>query len=382
MWTAAFVEHIQQIPDPRRQCKNLHHPLVNVLTIGLCGIICGCDGFTEMEEFGQAKQRFFEEFLNLKKGIPSHDTFGRVFAMIPSQTLMQVLSTWFAERQKSNESDEQNQSDKPAVHIDGKTMRGTGRGEALVHLVGAWASEEGLALGQVAVDEKSNEIKAIPHLLDFLDVKNTVITIDAAGTQKSIVKKIREQTADYVLALKRNHPKLYDEVAAYFLEAADADDPQLKHIRRGETSHGREETRDYYTLPVPTNLYGRRQWSGLKSLGMVIRTWRDEKTGQEHMAVRYYLSSLAPQVKAFAKYVRSHWSIENSLHWVLDVAFREDECPIENPTAAANVSAMNRLALSALKSDTRIKRGMATKRKVAGWRENYLLEILAKTLNQ
>lgn len=375
MLTATFVDHLKQIPDPRRQNKNLHHPLVNVLTIGLCSIICGSDEFTEMEEFGQAKERFFESFLPLWHGVPSHDTFGRVFAMVPPETLMQTLSTWLAAREDLAEDE------KPGVHFDGKTMRGTGRGEALVHMVGAWASEQGLALGQVAVEEKSNEIEAIEHLLDLLDVKDSVITIDAAGTQKSIAKKIQDSQADYVLALKRNHPKLYDEVADYFLEATDNNSPKLRHIRRRETSHGREEIRDYYTLPVPKELYQRRQWLGLKSLGMVIRTWWDQKTGEERMAVRYYLSSLEPGVKLFAKYARSHWSVENSLHWVLDVAFREDECQIQNRNAAANVSTMNRLALSALKGDTQIKRGIKTKRKVAGWNEDYLLDILRNVLN-
>lgn len=375
MLTATFAEHLKQIPDPRRQNENLAHPLVNVLTIAFCGIVCGCEYFTEMEEFGKAKLRFFDSFLTLANGIPSHDTFGRVFAVVPPETLMQTLSTWLSAREQSPDIE------KPAIQIDGKAMRGTGRGQALVHLVGAWASEQGLALGQIAVKEKSNEIEAIPHLLDLLDLKNTVVTIDAAGTQKAIAKKILENKADYVLALKRNHPTLHEEVSKSFLEATDSNAAELRHIRRRETSHGREEIRDYYTLPVPKNLYQRQQWSGLKSLGMVIRSWRDKKTGQERMAVRYYLSSLEPSVKAFAKYTRSHWSIENSLHWILDVAFREDECQIENPTAAANISAMNRLALSAFKSDTKVKRGIKTKRKVAGWDEDYLLEILAKALN-
>lgn len=347
---------------------------MNVLTIGFCGIICGCEHFTEMEEFGRAKSRFFESFLTLKNGIPSHDTFGRGFAVIPPETLLQTLSTWRTLKASAD-------AGPSAVHIDGKTMRGTGRGEALLHLVGAWASAEGLALSQVAVEENSNEIEAIPHLLEILDLKNTVVTIDAAGTQKTIAETLTDKGADYVLALKRNHPTLYDAVAALFEEATDANAPRLRPIRRRESCHGREEIRDYSTLPVPKTLTQRRQWAGLKSLGMVIRTWRDQKTGEERMAIRYYLSSLAPSVKQFAKYARSHGSIENSLHWVLDVAFREDDCPIENPTAAANVSAMNRLALSALKSDTQVKRGIKTKRKVAGWDENYLLEILTKALN-
>jgi hypothetical protein len=204
MLTAKFAEHLKRIPDPRRQNRNLEHPLVNVLTIGFCGIICGCEHFTEMEEFGNAKQELFESFLTLTNGIPSHDTFGRVFAVVPPETLMQTLATWRALQEEQDTSD----SEKSAVHIDGKTMRGTGRGQALVQLVGAWASKEGLALGQVAVEEGSNEIEAIPHLLNLLELKNTVITIDAAGTQKSIAKQILENQADYVLALKRNHPTL------------------------------------------------------------------------------------------------------------------------------------------------------------------------------
>lgn len=377
MLTTTFSEHLRRIPDPRRQNQNLEHPLVNVLTIGFCGIICGCDHFTEMEEFGKAKREFFESILTLKNGIPSHDTFGRVFAIVPPETLMQTLATWRALKQNEDPGD----GEKSAVHLDGKTMRGTGRGQALVQLVGAWASEQGLALGQVAVEEGSNEIEAIPHLLNLLELKNTVITIDAAGTQKSIAKQILENQGDYVLALKRNHPTLYDQVVDLFYEATATNDPQMRHIRRRETSHGRVEIRDYYTLPVPRTLYERRQWAGLKSLGMVIRLWWDQQTGEEHCAIRYYLCSLEPKVKAFAQYARSHWSIENSLHWVLDVAFREDACLIENPTAAANVSAMNRLAVSAFRSDTKIKRGIKTKRKVAGWDEDYLLEILAKALN-
>lgn len=377
MLTTSFSEHLTQIPDPRRQNRNLEYPLVNVLTIGFCSILCGGEYFTEMEEFGVAKREFFESFLTLENGIPSHDTFGRVFGLVPPETLMQTLATW----RTAPQEDDTAESEKSPVHFDGKTMRGTGRGQALVQLVGAWASEEGLALGQVAVEEGSNETEAIPHLIELLDLKSCVITIDAAGTQKSIAQQILENQGDYVLALKRNHPTLYDEVAHYFLQASETNEAKLRHVRRRETSHGREETRDYYTLPVPSDLYQRKQWAGLKSLGMVIRTWRDQKTGEERRAIRYYLSSLEPKVKAFAKYARSHWSIENSLHWVLDVAFREDDCQIENPTAAANLSAMNRLAVSAFQSDTKVKRGIKTKRKVAGWDEDYLLEILTKALN-
>jgi predicted transposase YbfD/YdcC len=226
------------------------------------------------------------------------------------------------------------------------------------------------------VAEKSNEIEAIPHLLTLLDLQGAVVTIDAAGCQKDIAGHIIERQADYVLALKQNHPTLYAQVVDRFLVATTSDDPTLRHVRRVETAHGREETREYYTLPVPAALHEREQWPGLRSLGMVIRHFREGPAGEAKGDVRYYLSSLPPGVNRFARHVRSHWGIENSLHWVLDVAFREDACQIENPTAAANVSALNRLALSALTADQSVKRGVATKRKVAGWNEDYLLEIL------
>lgn len=242
------------------------------------------------------------------------------------------------------------------------------------------ASEQGLSLGQRLVESKSNEIEAIPHLLEILDLEGTVVTIDAAGTQKTIAKQIVDNKADYVLALKKNHPKLYAAVAERFLEATDQKEAGVKHIRQRERSHGRDETRDYYQTPVPNDLPGRHDWAGLKTLGMVIRTWVDQTNGKEKSAIRYYVSSLRIGVREVAKHVRNHWPFlnnsENSLHWVLDVAFREDECPIENATAAANLSAMNRIALSALKSDTSIKRSIKGKRKNAGWDGDYLTHIL------
>lgn len=367
MSVCSVADRFAEIDDPRRVTENKLHPLENVLTIGFCSILCGGEFFTDMQAFGEAKRDFFETFLDLSSGIPSHDTFGRVFGAIDPVVLMQSLTLWL----QGPGADLEGQT----VNIDGKAMRGAG-GQSTVHLVGAWATEKGLALGQVAVDGKSNEIEAIPHLIEILDLKGAVVTIDAAGCQKSIAAKIIEKEADYVLALKQNHPTLYQQVADLFLAADEEGNPKVRHVRRCETSHGREETRDYYIMPAPADLYQRDQWKGLQSIGMAVRQWVDRKTGKRTGDVRYYLSSLMPKVKRFAETSRGHWGIENSLHWVLDVAFREDMCRVINPNAAANISAMNRLALSILKANNTVKRGVATKRRVAGWDKDYLAEIL------
>lgn len=373
MSVCSLVDMFAEIDDPRRVTKNKMYPLENVLTIGFCTIVSGGEFFTEMQAFGEAKRDFFETFLDLSNGIPSHDTFGRVFGAIDPVVLMQCLTSWL----QGPDTDLEGQT----VNIDGKAMRGAG-GESMVHLVGAWATEKGLALGQIAVDGKSNEIEAIPHLIEILDLKGTVVTIDAAGCQKSIAARIIEKEAHYVLALKKNHPTLHEQVVDLFIMAEEEGNPKVRHVRRCETSHGREETRDYFIMPAPEDLYQRDQWKGLKSIGMVVRQWVDRKTGILTSDVRYYLTSLMPKVKRFAETSRGHWGIENSLHWVLDVAFREDMCRVINANAAANISAMNRLALSKLKANKTVKRGVATKRKVAGWDEDYLAEILGQEIDE
>ena len=367
MSVCSLVDMLAKIDDPRCVTKNKLYPLENILTIGFCTIVSGGEFFTDMQAFGKAKWDFFETFLDLSNGIPSHDTFGSVFAAIDPVVLMQSLTSWL----RGPDADLAGET----VNIDGKAMRGAG-GQSTVHLVGAWATEKGLALGQVAVDSKSNEIEAIPHLIEILDIKGAVVTIDAAGCQKAIASKLIEKEAEFVLALKQNHPTLYQQTVDRFIEAVEEGNPKMRHVRRCETSHGREETRDFYIMPAPANLYQRDQWKGLRSIGMVARQWEDLKTGRITGDVRYYLSSLPPKVKRFAETSRGHWGIENSLHWVLDVAFREDMCRVVNVNAAANISAMNRLALSVLKANQSVKRGVATKRRVAGWDENYLAEIL------
>jgi predicted transposase YbfD/YdcC len=240
---ASLVTALEAVPDPRRQCKNLRHRLVDVLVIGFCAVLCGCDDFVEIEEFARAKEKFFRRFLDLPNGIASHDTFRRVFQAICPQALQTCLLGWLGERRRAAGTEQE------VIAIDGKTLRRTfdrAKGLGALHLVSAWATANGLTLGQVAVDAKSNEITAIPELLELLDVRDCVVTIDAAGCQKEIAGKIREKGGDYVLALKANQPQLYDQVRDHFLQQLESDrpDPRLRHQREVEQGHGRSETRD------------------------------------------------------------------------------------------------------------------------------------------
>ena len=369
-----LLELLRTIPDPRRKTANQRHELVDILVIALCGVICGCEGFVEIARFGECKQAFFQSFLSLPNGIPSHDTFNRVFARLRPDVLQSCLIQWLhAVRQARPEAG-------PAViAIDGKTLRRTfGGGLGALHLVSAWATENGLTLGQVAVEAKSNETAAIPELIELLDLHGAIVTLDAAGCQKAIAARIVEKGGDFVLTLKGNQPTAHEAVSAHFLELLERDTSPagLRRLRTVERGHGRAETRDYYIAPVPQPLRALKEgWAGLRSLGMVIR----ESVGTDGKAtanVRYYLTSLPPKVKQFARAVRSHWEIENGLHWVLDVAFREDDCRLHEGHAAENLALLNRLALSLLKGDGTVKAGIACKRKAAGWDEDYLLKLL------
>lgn len=373
-----LVSALERMPDPRRQCKNLRHRLIDVLVIGFCAVLCGCDDFVEIEEFAKAKENFFRDFLELPNGIPSHDTFRRVFQAICPQALQTCLIGWLQEgRQTSGD-------EKEVVAIDGKTLRRTfdrGKGLAALHLVSAWATRNGLTLGQVAVDAKSNEITAIPKLLDILDLEDCVVTIDAAGCQKEIAEKIIAKDGDYVLALKGNQPTMHEQVADYFLQQLEADRPEpgVRHHRQVERGHGRTETRDTYVAPVPKGLQGAAVWMGLCSIVMVIRETVDHATQEVTGDVRYFLSSLKPTAKRLAGIIRSHWGIENSLHWVLDIAFNEDRLRTKDRNAIDNLALLNRLAVSLLRQDQTVKAGVKCKRKKAGWDEDYLLQLLLNT---
>jgi len=373
---STLVQALQAVPDPRRQCQNLRHPLVDVLVMGFCAVLCGCEDFVEVEAFARSKEDFFRRFLELPHGIPAHDTFRRVFQAVCPQALQRCLLDWLGGLRPTAEPVVEGE----VVAIDGKTLRRTfdrGRGLGALHLVSAWASANGLTLGQVAVDAKSNEITAIPQLLDLLDLTDCVVTIDAAGCQKEIAAQIMAQEADYVLALKENQPTLYEQVADYFLEQTGADNAgQVRRHRQVETGHGRTETRETFVAPVPRGMVAAGAWVGLATLVMVIRRCIDHATGRASDEVRYFISSLPARAKRLAGAVRQHWGIENGLHWVLDVAFHEDSLRVRDRNAIENLALLNRLAVSLLRQDKTVKAGVKCKRKTAGWDDNYLLHLL------
>lgn len=373
-----LVEALAAVPDPRRQCRNLRHRLVDVLVIGFCAVLCGCDDFVEVEAFGRAKEDFFRRFLELPHGIPSHDTFRRVFQAVQPLALQRCLIEWLRDVRQTSPA---GPAAGEVVAIDGKTLRRTfdrARGLGALHLVSAWATSNGITLGQVAADGKSNEITAIPQLVELLDLKDCVVTIDAMGCQKDIAAKIVAKEADYVLALKENQPALYEQVTGHFVQQFDEESPasKMRHQREVETGHGRTETRDTYVAPAPAALVATGAWVGLASVIMVMRHCIDHATGKASDEVRYFISSLPGKVKRLAGAVRQHWGIENSLHWVLDVAFNEDRMRQRDRQGIENLALLNRLAVSLLRQDQSIKAGVKCKRKTAGWNDEYLLHLL------
>jgi predicted transposase YbfD/YdcC len=371
-----LVAALGTVPDPRRQCKNLRHRLVDVLVLGFCGVLCGCEDFVEIEAFARSKEDFFRRFLELPHGIPAHDTFRRVFQAVCPQALQQCLIRWLKGLRQTAQP-----ADGEVIAIDGKTLRRTfdrARGLGALHLVSAWATANGLTLGQVAVDAKSNEITAIPQLLELLDLKGCVVTIDAAGCQKEIAAQIVAKEAAYVLALKDNQPTLHAQASDYFLEQLTSEKPdaKLRHLTEVETGHGRTETRETFVAPAPKEMLASGAWVGLATIVLVIRRCVDHTTGKASDEVRYFLSSLPAKVKRLAKAVRQHWGIENGLHWVLDVAFNEDRMRQRERNGIENLALLNRLAVSLLRQDKTIKAGVKCKRKAAGWDDDYLLHLL------
>jgi predicted transposase YbfD/YdcC len=366
---SGLVERLQAIPDPRRQCQNLKHRLETVLVLGFCGMLAGCDDFVEIAAWAQLHLDFWRTFLDLPNGIPSHDTFSRVFALVPPATVQGVLLPWLQERRGLPGE---------LVHIDGKAMRHTrrqSRNLGAVHVVSAWASAAGLTLGQVAVDAKSNEITAIPQLLELLDLRKKIVTIDAMGCQKEIAAAIVEQGGDYVLAVKDNQPTLAAEIQAAFATAETKPMSCRQEYTTEESGHGRQERRTVRVLPAAGQVSQGQAWLGLLTLVMVVRVVTCQATGAVTTEARYFISSLRPNARRVGKAIRGHWSIENGLHWVLDVVFREDARRVYERTAAQNIAFLNRLALSLLRADA-TPSSLKVKRKKAGWDIRYLTQLL------
>ena len=351
----AVFTPFEDLTDPRIERTRVHD-LFELVVVALCGTIAGADTWADIERFGNDRLVWLRTFLRLEGGIPSHDTFGRVFAMLDPAELVAGIQQWL---------DDLGREIGKHIAIDGKTLRGSGdkaAGRNPLHLVSAWASETRLTLGQVAVDSKSNEITAIPLLLELLDLKGATVTIDAMGCQKEIAAKIVAGGGDYVLALKGNQEKLHQAVDAAFtmaLEARVRPPGMCRHVTT-ETNRGRQERREYTVLPAPRSLPGVADWKGLATLVMVLRITRIN--GREKGEVSYFLSSLPPKVKALAKFIRQHWSIESQLHWVLDVTFSEDASRIRKQHAPQTSAMLRRLAVSILSADTSIKDNIRGKR--------------------
>ena len=367
---ASIAVHFSPLEDPRVS-RTQRHPLINVVAIGLCAVICGARHFTQMEEFGKNKRDWLAKFLDLKNGIPSHDVFNAVFACLKPEQFEACLLSWISSLHEVTGGQ--------VLAIDGKTMRGSydrGDGKAAVHMVSVWATANQLSLGSVTVDEKSNEITAIPRLLELIDVSGALVTIDAMGCQKEIAQKIVTHGGDYVLAVKENQPKLHEAVTEFFEQQLENDfaDSKCRTRTTKEKGHGRKEQRNYYVAPLPEDFPLLEQWPTLKALGLAINV--TQRDGKETCEVRYYILSAFPSARRFAEAVRGHWGIENNLHWQLDVTFGEDDLRIRRGHGPANMSILMRTALSLLKKETSNGRGIATKRLSAGWNEAYLDKVL------
>ena len=369
--SSTFLEHFETLEDPRLDNHNLRHELTDILVITILGTICGADSWTEIHEFALAKQDWLKTFLSLPNGIPSHDTFGRVFSLINPDKLEGCFYAWI----DSLDID----TNKEIIAIDGKSLRGSAnkrKGHKLLHLVSAWAVNNRLLLAQVKTSEKSNEIEAIPRLLKMLDIKNSIVTIDAMGCQKDIALQIIEQGADYVLALKENQPSLHQDIKSIFALGEYRQFKKMLNKRKVEKvhDHGRKETRRYTLISARDPLLFQLRWPGMKSIGMVevTRTTNNEVEKSR----RFFITSLDEDIDGFMKAVRKHWSIEINLHWSLDVSFKEDLNRARAGHSAQNLATVRRIALNLLTQEKTHKRGIACKRKTAGWNHKYLMEVL------
>jgi len=375
----SLVEQFKDLPDPRVD-RTKEHSLVDILVIAVCTLLCAGETFNDMEDFGKAKEDWFRTFLKLANGIPSHDTFNRVFAALDPKEFLACFLRW-------------TQSLRQAVHqeivaLDGKALRrAMNKKEHLKYVVSAWAESNNLVLGQWKVTDKSNEITAVPELLRVLELSGCIVTLDAMGCQKKIAQEIIEADADYVLALKGNQETVHEEVKS-FLDAtlAEAQAPRppgvrapkaaalLAHVQTVEKDHGRIEIRDYYQSDQLDWFADLDQWEGLKSVGVVES--RRAVEGVQTVERRYYLASLPLNVELFARAVRSHWGVENKVHWVMDVCFHEDQSRARTGHAAENLATLRRLALNMLKKETTKKRGIKGKQLNASWNHSYLLRLL------
>lgn len=369
---ANLKSHFISLHDPRA-AHSIDHLLIDILLITICAVICGAESWVDIENYGLAKESWLRTFLELPNGIPSHDTFERLFARLRPEELQQCFLNWVQSVFQI--------TDGQVIAIDGKTLRGSverGCKRAMIHMVSAWAAHNHIVLGQRKVDEKSNEITAIPELLKVLNLAGAIVTIDAMGCQTAIAEQIVEQGGDYVLALKGNQGNLHKDVIQQFEQARQQDFRNVAHDfhETKEVGHGRQETRRYWVMGQTASLTGAENWPKLASIGCVEshRCIGDKVTNE----TRYYLLSLMPDATKFANAVRSHWGIENNLHWTLDVGFREDQSRVCQGYSGENLAVIRHIAVNLISQEKSAKGGTHAKRLKAGWDDQYLLKILVQ----
>jgi predicted transposase YbfD/YdcC len=369
--TSTIIEHFDTLVDPRIERTKLHL-LLDIVTLTICAVICGADGPSDIEQYGHEKYEWLKTFLALPNGIPSHDTIGRVLARLEPAQFQASFLRWMQAICHLSSGE--------VVPIDGKTLRhsyDTELDQPAIHMLSAWATTNRMVLGQLNVAEKSNEITAIPELIDALDLADCIVTIDALGCQKEIAKRIIEKKAEYVLAVKGNQGHLYDDITQVFATLLSQNVPTnvLDYYETVEKGHGRMEVRRYWTTSSLDTLRTKQQWLGLQTIGMVEseRSINGETTRER----RYYILSLANDARTFGTSVRAHWGIENLVHWVLDVAFREDMSRIRMDHGPANFALIRHIALNLLRQETSFKGSIKTKRLKAGWNNAYLAKVLS-----